>query len=138
MFAKAVQSYLAYLTLSSVSEALFICSVTQGIQSIGLSVYRFIGLSVYRFIGLSVYRFIGLSVYRFIGLSVYRFIVLKYHIVAINGNESVRMVINIPPERIYVVFLMAGYSESGQWLFIYKFMNENSSAAEFTFPVKFF
>ncbi|EFN6774306.1 hypothetical protein EOQ00_22905 [Escherichia coli] len=106
MFAKAVQSYLAYLTLSSVSEALFICSVTQGIQSIGLSVYRFI--------------------------------VLKYHIVAINGNESVRMVINIPPERIYVVFLMAGYSESGQWLFIYKFMNENSSAAEFTFPVKFF
>ncbi|EFA3963705.1 hypothetical protein LL473_004695 [Escherichia coli] len=130
MFAKAVQSYLAYLTLSSVSEALFICSVTQGIQSIGLSVYRFIGLSVYRFIGLSVYRFIGLSVYRFI--------VLKYHIVAINGNESVRMVINIPPERIYVVFLMAGYSESGQWLFIYKFMNENSSAAEFTFPVKFF
>ncbi|MDF0862366.1 hypothetical protein, partial [Escherichia coli] len=90
------------------------------------------------FIGLSVYRFIGLSVYRFIGLSVYRFIVLKYHIVAINGNESVRMVINIPPERIYVVFLMAGYSESGQWLFIYKFMNENSSAAEFTFPVKFF
>ncbi|EEZ6880661.1 TPA: hypothetical protein K8270_004784 [Escherichia coli] len=122
MFAKAVQSYLAYLTLSSVSEALFICSVTQGIQSIGLSVYRFIGLSVYRFIGLSVYRFI----------------VLKYHIVAINGNESVRMVINIPPERIYVVFLMAGYSESGQWLFIYKFMNENSSAAEFTFPVKFF
>ncbi|EFH2556769.1 hypothetical protein LLG73_21945 [Escherichia coli] len=106
MFAKAVQSYLAYLTLSSVSEALFICSVTQGIQSIGLSVYRFIGLSVYRFIGLSVYRFIGLSVYRFI--------VLKYHIVAINGNESVRMVINIPPERIYVVFLMAGYSESGQ------------------------
>ncbi|HFF1879044.1 TPA: hypothetical protein ACGBJ5_005126, partial [Escherichia coli] len=64
--------------------------------------------------------------------------VLKYHIVAINGNESVRMVINIPPERIYVVFLMAGYSESGQWLFIYKFMNENSSAAEFTFPVKFF
>lgn len=48
------------------------------------------------------------------------------------------MVINIPPERIYVVFLMAGYSESGQWLFIYKFMNENSSAAEFTFPVKFF
>ncbi|EFB3204114.1 hypothetical protein FLS00_24835 [Escherichia coli] len=114
MFAKAVQSYLAYLTLSSVSEALFICSVTQGIQSIGLSVYRFIGLSVYRFI------------------------VLKYHIVAINGNESVRMVINNHPERIYVVFLMAGYSESGQWLFIYKFMNENSSAAEFTFPVKFF
>ncbi|EEV9973376.1 hypothetical protein GA348_19780 [Escherichia coli] len=105
---------------------------------LSVRLHRAYRVSVYRFIGLSVYRFIGLSVYRFIGLSVYRFIVLKYHIVAINGNESVRMVINIPPERIYVVFLMAGYSESGQWLFIYKFMNENSSAAEFTFPVKFF
>lgn len=83
-------------------------------------------------------RYLSVRLHRAYRVSVYWFIVLKYHIVAINGNESVRMVINIPPERIYVVFLMAGYSESGQWLFIYKFMNENSSAAEFTFPVKFF
>ena len=83
-------------------------------------------------------QFSLIYLFGYTGHTEYRFIVLKYHIVAINGNESVRMVINIPPERIYVVFLMAGYSESGQWLFIYKFMNENSSAAEFTFPVKFF